>query len=334
MADQAVDPRALALHQRAVVVDTHQDTLEEVVAGRRTLGERSASGHADLPRLKEAGVDVVLFSHWTRPTGHPGLTLQQVLHKLSVFWRECAANAADVAPVAGTAELEAALAAGRVAGVVSMEGLEAIGDDPGLLEVLYRLGVRVASLTWNERNALADGAGQSETKSRLTRAGREAVREMNRLGIVVDVSHLSEGCFWDVLETGSRPPIASHSNARALCDHPRNLSDEQVRALAAAGGVVGVTFVPGFLVPEGSGQRATLETVIAHIEHLVSLVGPEHVGLGSDFDGTAELPSGLEDVTRLPALTEALLRRGYGEEAVTAILGGNHLRIFRQVWRA
>ncbi|MDI3316829.1 MAG: dipeptidase [Bacillota bacterium] len=332
MPESEIDAEALAVHRRAVVVDTHQDTLEDVVAGRRHLGERADSGHADLPRLLEGGVDVVLFSHWTRPTGYPGLTLSQVLHKLHIFWQECADTSSTLAPATTAGEIDAAVAAGKVAGVVSMEGLEAIGSDPGLLDVLYRIGVRVASLTWNERNALADGTGQSETRSRLTAAGREAVRAMHRLGIVVDVSHLSEGCFWDLLEQGDPPVIASHSNARALCDHPRNLSDDQVRAVAQRGGVVGVTFVPAFLVPEEAGTPATLESVVAHIDHLVTLVGPEHVGIGSDFDGTEQLPVGLEDVTRLPALTEALLRRGYGEAAVTAILGGNFLRVFRQVW--
>jgi membrane dipeptidase len=177
------------------------------------------------------------------------------------------------------------------------------------------------------RSELADGASQNRTRGGLTTLGVEAAEEAQRLGIVMDVSHLSDAGFWDLIEIVKKPLIASHSSCRALCDHPRNLADDQVRAMADRGGVIGVNFAPNFIHP----VKATVERVVDHIDHIVSLVGIDHVGLGSDFDGISTTPEGLEDVTRMPNVTKVLVDRGYSSSEVKKILGENHLRVFKQV---
>ncbi|HEX6988154.1 MAG TPA: dipeptidase [Bacillota bacterium] len=321
---------ARALHREAVVVDAHCDTLMDLVAGRRRLGQRGPGGHVDLPRLREGGVSVQFFAHYIEPHYKPDRALRRFLELHDAFLREADANANSMAVVTSWSELEQALADGRLAAVVSIEGGEAIAGSLEVLRALHRLGVRAIGLTWNERNDIADGVGEAHSPGGLTRFGRQVVAEMNRLGMLVDVSHLSEPSFWDVLEVSSRPVIASHSNARAVCDHVRNLTDEQIRALSVNGGVMGLNFCPPFVHP----HRADVERVVDHALHVLDLVGPDHLGLGSDFDGIQETPAGLEDVTRLPRLTETLLRRGVDEDSVCKILGGNFLRVFRQVWEA
>ncbi|MFO7942507.1 MAG: dipeptidase [Bacillota bacterium] len=334
------------LHRDALVVDGHIDTLIAAVKGKRKLGERSDEGHADFPRLREGGVDVQLFAHYIEPDFKPDRGLLRFMQMADTFFREVEENS-DVAGHARTvADIERLRDRGKLACVMSIEGAEAIRGDLGVLRVLFRLGVRVIGLTWNQRNLLADGIAEARTGGGLTELGVAAVREMDRLGIVVDVSHVSDPGFWDVVEVSSRPFIASHSNSREICDHPRNLTDDQIRALARAGGVMGMNFAPNFVHPElgakadsiyGSrgaegAPRANLEMVLDHVDHIVGLVGPEHVGLGSDFDGIGDTPDGLENATKLPDLTDGLFRRGYPEKDIRAILGGNFMRVFREVW--
>jgi len=319
---------ARALHDDAVVVDAHCDTLMDLAAGRRRLGVRASTGHADLPRLREGGVNVQFFAHYIEPEYKPDRALRRFLELYDVFMAEAAANADQIAVVTSWPELEAALAAGRLAAIISIEGGEALGGSLEVLRAFARLGVRAVGLTWNERNDIADGVGAAHTPGGLTHFGRQVVAEMNRLGLLIDVSHLAEPGFWDVLEVSSRPVIASHSNARAVCDHVRNLTDDQIRALAANGGVMGLNFCPPFVHPD----RADVDRLVDHALHVLDLVGPDHLGLGSDFDGIYDTPVGLEDATRFPRLTEALLRRGVDEDTVRKILGGNFLRVLREVW--
>lgn len=316
------------LHAGAVVVDAHCDTLLDLAAGRRRLGQRSLDGHVDIPRLREGGVNVQFFAHYIEPQHKPDRALRRFLELYDVFMAEAEQNARHMAVVTSWRQLEEALAQGRIAAIISIEGGEVISGSLEVLRALRRLGVRAIGLTWNERNDIADGVGEAHSPGGLTRFGRRVVEEMNRLGMVVDVSHLSEPSFWDVLEVSSRPVIASHSNARALCDHVRNLTDDQIRALAANGGVMGLTFCPPFVDP----YKADVDRVVDHALHVLDLVGPDHLGLGSDFDGILETPSGLEDATRFPRLTEALLRRGVDETTLRKILGGNFLRVLREVW--
>ncbi|MFP4201179.1 MAG: dipeptidase [Clostridia bacterium] len=337
---------SIELHRDALVVDGHVDTLMAAVKGQRKLGERSHEGHADFPRLREGGVNVQLFAHYIEPDFKPDRGLLRFMQMADAFFREVEENGDIATHVKTVSDIERLRAEGKLGCVMSIEGAEAIAGDLGVLRVLFRLGVRVIGLTWNQRNLLADGIGEARTGGGLTELGVAAVREMDRLGVVVDVSHLSDPGFWDVVEVSRRPFVASHSNSRAVCDHPRNLTDDQIKALARAGGVMGMNFAPNFVHPDlgakadpvsGSraapnAPRATLEMVLDHIDHIVELVGPEHVGLGSDFDGIGDTPDGLEDPTKLPDLTAGLLRRGYPEDDVRAILGGNFLRVFREVW--
>lgn len=320
--------RALDLHHRSLVVDTHVDTLLAAAYGRRSLAERSDEGHVDFPRLKEGGVNVQFFAHYIEPAFKPDRGLLRFMQLADVFYREVEASQGAAEVAFSVQDIRRITDEGRVACILAIEGGEAIQGDMGVLRMLYRLGVRSIGLTWNQRNALADGVGEARTGGGLTNVGVKAVKEMNRLGVLVDVSHLTEPGFWDVVEVSDKAFIASHSNAKAVCDHPRNLTDEQITAMAKKGGVMGMNFAPAFVHPE----TATLKGVLDHIDHIVDLVGIEHVGIGSDFDGIGSTPAGLEDVTCLPRLTEGLVDRGYSDEDITAILGGNFLRVCERVW--
>lgn len=303
-------------------MDAHADTLRDLAAGRRRFGEPSPAGHVDLPRLREGGVDVQFFSVFVEPAYKPERALSRCLHLIEVFHREVLGHE-GVRPVRWRGEAMAAAAAGELGAALALEGAEPIGTDLALVGLLRRLGVICLGLCWNERNAFADGVGQARSGGGLTELGVELVREAQRLGMIVDLAHVSEAGFWDVLAIAEKPVLVSHANARALCDHRRNLTDAQLRALGAAGGVVGISFCPEFVHPD----RATLERVADHVVHAALVAGATGVGLGSDFDGIEAVPEGLEDVSRLPRLTEELLRRGFTEDELAGILGGNLLRL-------
>ncbi|MDA8199312.1 MAG: membrane dipeptidase [Thermaerobacter sp.] len=313
------------------VVDTHADSLGAILDGARSLSvtDDPPSGQADIPRLLTAGVTLQFFSCWVESAYKPERALARLLEYVDAFHMRVATDP-RVVPVTGL-ESFAALESGppRVGAVLSVEGAEALGTDPAILRVLWLLGVRLLSLTWNQRNALADGAGEDPGGGGLSRAGRTMIAEMNRLHMVVDVSHLAAQGFWDVLGASDEAPIASHSNCRALAPHARNLSDAQMRALARAGGVQGITFVPAFL-----GGRADRERVVDHCLHHLAVVGNDrHLGIGSDFDGVPTPVAGLEDVTRWPELLDDLAGRGLADETVQRIAGGNFLTLLRDRWR-
>jgi membrane dipeptidase len=230
------------------------------------------------------------------------------------------------------ADIHQAKAEGKVAGILGIEGGEALEGDIAVLRTVYRLGVRLITLTWSRRNAIADGVFEARTGGGLSRFGVEVVREMNRLGMLVDVAHLAPAGVRDVLALSQAPVIASHANSREVCDHRRNLTDKQARGIAQGGGLIGVTFVPPFVDP----RKASLERLLDHIEHLLNVVGENHVGLGSDFDGFGfGDPKGqfhdLPDVSTMPRLTAGMLRRGLSERVVEKVLGGNFVRVFEEV---
>lgn len=329
MARDLDQTRIEEIHRRAIVVDGHSDTILAIAGGHRSLGERSDRGHLDLPRAREGGLDVVFMACWIETACKPHLSLKRGLQLVDAVHREVERFPDQIAIAGSLADIHRIVESGRIAAVLAIEGGEAIDGDLAVLRTLYRLGVRVMTLTWNQRNDLADGVKESRTRGGLTSLGVEVVREMNSLGMVVDVSHISDAGFWDVLAISTQPVIASHSNCRALCDHPRNLTDDQIRALGKNGGVVGVTFPPNFVDP----SRPNLERLLDHIDHIAGLAGPDHVGLGSDFDGFDAHLEGVEDASKLPSLTEGLLRRGYREEDILNILGGNFLRVLGTVFR-
>ncbi|NLG70009.1 MAG: membrane dipeptidase [Firmicutes bacterium] len=323
-----VQSHARRLHFDSLVFDAHADTIAiDVVEGRRHLDETGRGGHVDLQRLAAGGVGVQIFSLYvppTVPTPHNALRALTILDALAA---EVQRSSDRIVWIRRAQDLEEARRSRKLGVIASLEGCEVLAGSLAVLRTLYRLGVRAAGLTGNVRNEVADGVGEPRAAG-LTAFGKEVVAEMDRLGMVVDVSHLSEAGFWEVMEIGRHPVIASHSNARAICDHVRNLTDDQIRALARKGGVMGINFFPGFLRKEGP---ATLDDVVRHIDHVVELVGPDHVGLGSDYDGISRVPQGLEDPSHLPALTEALVRRGYDDLAIRKILGDNFARVFTAV---
>lgn len=327
MSGQPSESFAREFHRRCTVIDAHVDTLLRVMDGRTTLGERSGEGHVDLPRLAEGGVDAQFFACYIESEYKPDRGLKRAIQMIDTFYQELEKNSARMTLCTTAARIEQAAAAGKVGAVLAIEGGEAIGDDLAALRMLHKLGVRSIGLVWNQPNLIANGSGERGAGGGLTSFGFEVVREMNRLGIIIDVSHLTDPGFWDVIEVSKSPIMATHSNARAVCDHPRNLADDQIKALAKNGGVMGMNFAPAFVHKD----KATVAGVLDHVDHIVALVGPDHVGLGSDFDGISSTPEGLEDVTRLWRITAGLFQRGYREEDVEKILGKNHLRVIRQV---
>lgn len=336
-----MDP--VTLHREAVVVDTHNDLLMSVVA--RPADEWASFFRAHwLPQLRAGGVDVQVLPVFIDDEFRPEGALRQTLRMIEAAHRIADANPDEVTLCLDGAAIDEGVAAGRIALVLALESCPQVDTHVELLQTLYRLGVRIVSFAHFGRTALADGSGEDASGSRLTRAGVAAFALATELGMVFDVSHLGAAGVDHVVELARRPLLATHSSARALRDHHRNLTDDQLRGIAAGGGVICVNFFPGFL----SDGPATVEHVVDHIEHVAAVAGIEAVGIGPDFvkelfdekyplcdtlitegvDGKAVLP-GLEGPAGLPLVTDALLRRGFGEADVRAVLGDNALRLFR-----
>ncbi len=327
---KAQEERAQRLHNEAIVIDTHCDTLMAYLPQRgrpkRTLGERSEHGHIDLPRMIDGGVTCQTFAIYTgnKPIV-PDATLR-ALKMTDVFYEGIEANEGIVA-VTSADEIVAAKKAGKTTGLLSIEGAEPLMGDIGLLRVFYRLGVRILSFAWNFRTPFADGLNARRSESKLPELGVQALEEMDRLGMIFDVSHLTDSNFWDVADVMKGSFIASHSNCREIADVARNLTDDMIVALADHGGVMGLNFGAGFVHRE----NATVATLVDHVDRIVKVAGIDNVGLGSDFDGVGRLPEGINDVSDLPNITRELVKREYSDEDILKFLGGNHLRVFREV---
>ncbi len=314
---------AQRLHAEARVIDAHADTLDRVFNEGHGFIDACDDFHIDLPRLRATGVNLQLLSLWcpTELTGDQALV--RSLSMISAFER-MRRDSLDVRLVSRVRDI----APDRPGFAFSFEGAEPLGADLGRLEVFHRLGLRMIGLTWNGRNAFADGQRVGDRPGGLTRLGHELVDRMQSLGIVLDLAHIAEPGFWDAIRDHAGPKVVSHANAARLHPHVRNLTDEMLEAIAASGGDVGVTFVPGFLGTED----VDVGTVADHIEHMWHVMGDEHVGLGSDFDGITRTPAGLGHLGELPHLTAELLRRGHREERIVRLLGENWARVFRAVW--
>jgi membrane dipeptidase len=338
--------RARALHEASLVVDTHNDTILHLIksppfitsgtnppAPRRTLGERSEHGQIDIPRIREGGVDCLLFAMYVSPLH--SARLRRLVQMLDAFTMEVERYPDQIAVATSHREITKTVKDGKIAAVITVEGGEPLEGSIEALRTIYRLGARSLTLTHFPRNELGDGSG-ADSGSHLTEFGGEVVQEMNRLGMLVDISHLNETGFWDVIEQSSDPVVATHSNCKALCSHHRNLTDDQIKALAEKGGVMNLSFCAGF-IKDGVGfgdpeslKKVTVEDWLDHLGHAVELVGTSHVGIGSDLDGGCGFP-GLDDVTRFPSLTEGMVSRGYSDDDIRKILGANDLRVFKKV---
>ena len=362
---------ALEIHRRAIVIDTHVDTPQRLLDEEFDLGARAADGHLDIPRMREGGLDAAFFSIWVEPKYEPHFTARALALIDSVL-DQVERHPRDLELARTAADIRRLEAAGKIAVLMGVEGGHALEDNPRVLDVFYRLGVRYMTLTWSNSTSWAGSSGDSGRERGLSPMGREIVARMNRLGMMVDISHVSDPTFYDTLKVTRAPVIASHSSARALSNVPRNMTDDMIRALAKNGGVVQINFYSAFLdsnyaagyarvrakhreeekrleeqfkgdLARLARQKRRLELeydarlprpdlgrIADHIDHVVKLVGVDHVGLGSDFDG-AMVPRGMEDVSRLPQLTAELVRRGYRQPDLVKILGGNLLRVMEQV---
>jgi membrane dipeptidase len=378
---ETLHERAMRLHRSAIVVDTHEDVPEELENRWKDLDVRNTVGHIDIPRWREGGVTAPFLSAYVSGEfARAGGSAKKVLEHIDLIHRIVEAHPKDLVFTGSVAGIRQAKKDGRIAVLIGIEGGHAIEDSLGALSSFYRLGVRYMTLTHTNTHNWADSSGNFfrpdfdpklyAVHGGLTEFGREVVLEMNRLGMLVDVSHVSEKTMADVLAVSKAPVFASHSSCRALADIPRNMTDAQIRAVAEKGGVVMVNFSTLFLdqksVDAYLAARAALAPKLAeirerykddpktaaaetrkvsrtitypdadwtkvadHIERVLKIGGPGAAGLGSDFDGIEDPPAGLEDVSKLPKLTEELLRRGHPEDVVRGVLGENFLRFWER----
>ncbi len=389
------DEMVREVDRSAILIDTHNDVTSRTVerdafasnierdafasnSAGFDIGAASPTGHTDLPRLRAGGVGAVFFAVYVAASyARDHTAAHRALDMIDTVRHDIVArHAKDFVLAENAAEIEAAHREGKIAALMGIEGGHAIEDDPRLLRDFYALGVRYMTLTHANTNDWADSSGDISDRSvkhhnGLTGLGKQIVLEMNRLGMMVDISHVADKTFWDVIAVSQAPPIASHSSCRALANVPRNMTDDMIVALAKKGGVIQINFNCDFLSQKSADsvapltlrmnglarefrdnpaklkleterlhaemkQRqvpATLADVVAHIDHVVKIAGIGAVGIGSDFDGVECTPVGLEDVSKFPNLTRALLEKGYSPDDIRKIYGGNTLRLMRAVER-
>jgi membrane dipeptidase len=270
-----------------------------------------------------------MFSVWADPSAFATTAYQRSLQMIDTFTVQLARNSTTFAQARTSAEIQYVTASGKFAGILGVEGGHSIENDISKLVALYQRGARYMTITWNNSTAWATSAADAQSATRgLSDFGRQVIRTMDSLGMIIDVSHVGIKTIEDILQVTTKPIIASHSGVRALRNHTRNLTDNQMTSIAQRGGVIGIVFYPWFLSASGT---ATIDSVIRHIDYVKNLVGIDYIAVGSDFDGIEVTPVGLEDVSRFPNLTMALLRRGYSSSDVKKLLGANYLRVFHAV---
>lgn len=309
-----------------LIVDAHCDTITTIMKYGEEL--RTNNRHIDISRLKEYDSYVQFFAAFISPEHAKMGALRRTLSIIDRLYQEIENNKNDIMLCCNYNDIEAACAQRKISAVLTIEGGEALEGSPASLRMLYKMGVRGMTLTWNYRNQIADGVIDGISGGGLTPFGREVISEMNRLGMLVDVSHISESGFWDVIKLTASPIIASHSNSKKLCNHPRNLTDEQLLALKKNGGVTGLNLYPVFLSNTG---KASMKDALAHIEYIIALTGEDTLGLGSDFDGIESTPEGLEGVQCYSNLLNELLKLNYSEALVKKIAGENFMRVIKSV---
>jgi len=366
----SVSEHARQLHFSSIVLDTHDDTTQRFAFSGYDLGKRNTVGHVDIPRMREGGMNAVFFSIWIdgRTMGPPAVL--SALDQIDSIQENVRKHSNDLVLATTADDVRRAHDHGKIAVLMGIEGGHMLGNDIHMVRIYSELGVRYMTLSHFYNDEWADSSTDKPAHNGLTEHGKDIVREMNRQGIMVDISHVADKTFYDALEVSKAPLIASHSSCRALCNHPRNMTDDMIRALASKGGVIQINYEKSFLdqaykdasdkwnggvvaefdqankeckgdqgcieeklgeqekkaTAEGKLPHVSWERIIDHIDHVVKLVGPDHVGLGSDFDG-ANMPDGMEDCSKLPKITEALVRKGYSDDDIRKILGGNLLRV-------
>jgi len=315
--------------RRHKIIDAHCDTVGLFTSNRASydFACHNKIGHVDLPRLKEAGVKVQVFALYARKDHNAPVSLRYCLRLLESYFDTMERLPESVQTIYTVDDLAEVIRGPKTGALLSIEGGEALEGELAVLRILFRLGVRGLGLTWNWKNELAFGVMENDPGEGLTELGKKAIKEMNNLGMLVDLAHINEKGFYEAIEISDSPVVVSHANAKALYDHPRNLSDEQLRELKAAGGVIGLSCCPYFI----ASDNPTIERLLDHFEHVAEVIGPEHLGVGSDFDGISETIPGLADVSALPRLVEGFYRRGFSEKEIEQITGSNFLRVWRQV---
>jgi membrane dipeptidase len=357
-----------AADAQTIGIDTHIDTPQRVLIEGADLSKRLKDGHVDIPRLKEGGMNAPFFALWV-PTFYKGAeAVRRTLDLRDAMQALFDAHPELIELAVSAADIERITKTGKIAAILSLEGGHQIDDDLAVLRTYQRLGIRAMTLTHFKNNNWADSSTDKPAHNGLTPFGKQVVREMNRIGMIVDISHVSDKTFYDAVAVSSKPVIATHSSCRALTNVPRDMTDDMLRALAKNGGVVSINFYPGFInnkdaeagaksitqmsshEPTETGAaldafarkahfeestmkpaNATIADVVAHIDHAVKIAGIDHVGIGSDFDGIDSVPKGLEDISKMPQLAAALKQKGYSEADIQKIWGGNVLRVIRTV---
>ena len=369
-------PSYQKLHDEAIVTDSHNDILSVCVEkGYRFDEKLKGKTHSDLKRMREGGIDVQVFSIFCDGSYGKGRAYKMAIREIDSLYTAAARNPAQMRIVKGTHDLEEALQHHQLAAMMGVEGGHMIEDNMAYLDSFHQRGVCYMTLTWNNSTSWATSARDESRDSDLQRPkglnewGRNLVRKMNEMGMMVDVSHIGEQTFWDVMKITTKPVLASHSDVYRLCPVPRNLKDSQILAIAKNGGVIDVNFYPGFvdstynkkeaafnarhkqerdsllkINPESyyasdyleskyknevQAMRPPLSMLIDHIDYLVKLAGIDHVGLGSDLDGISITPKGIDDITDYPLITKELMKRGYSDKDIKKILGENFLRVYR-----
>jgi len=368
----SISKEARRLHFSSIVLDTHDDTTQRFSSSDFDLGRRNPDGSIDIPRMREGGMNAIFFSIWIdgHIMGPPAI--QKALDQIDSVHENVRKYSKDLAFARTADEVRRAHAQGKIAVLMGIEGGHMLGNDIRMVRIYSALGVRYMTLAHFYNDEWADSSTDKPAHNGLTDYGKQIVTEMNRQGMLVDISHVSDKTFYDALEISKAPLIASHSSCRALCNHPRDMTDDMIKALAAKGGVIQINYEKSYLdqaykdaaeklggvvatmdrlkkecgtddacvgrkmveqekqdTADGKLPHVSWTEIVDHIDHAVKLVGADHVGLGSDFDG-ANMPEGMEDATHLPQITDALLKKGYSESDVRKILGENTLRVLAE----